>query len=129
MQTPDVVELNWRQGRSNNTSFALYEDAAHATPIDITGVRWVLEVRDGSVDAGGTLLLRKDSDVSGEVTRTDASGEFTFNVLPSDTDGVTWREGLYEVIGVWPGDSGETLTYFIGKVNLRAANASVEASS
>jgi hypothetical protein len=128
MQTPAIVELNWRQGRSNNTPFALYEDAAHLTPIDITGVRWILEVRSGSADSSGTLLLRKDSDVSGEVTRVDASGEFTFNIPPSATTGQSWREAQYEVIGVWPGGSGETLTYFVGKVTLSEAAANVSAS-
>jgi len=128
MQTPSVVELNWRQGRSNNVPFALYSDATHLTPIVTTGVRWILEIRSGSVDSGGTLLLRKDSDVEDEVTRVDNSGTFTFNIPPEATDGVTWRQAQYEVIGVWPND-GETLTYFTGVVNLEEEIANVEASA
>lgn len=114
MQTPAKVELRWFEGATNNVPFALYQDEAHLTPVDITGVRWVFEAREGARDSNFPSVIRKDSAVDGEVTTDPLNGAFTFNVSVSDSTGLP-KKLFYNVFGIWP-DSGPTLCYFEGLI-------------
>lgn len=123
-QVPSNLQLNWRQGRTNDFKGTLYQDAALTTPVDITGVRWILEVRAGSVESQAPVLLRKDSSISGNMTIDADAGEIVIHIPPTNTLGVTWKEAQYEIVGIWP-TTNATHVYWTGKVTLTAAVASV----
>lgn len=125
MQTPARVDLKWSQGMTNDIPLALYQDAAHETPVDITGVRWIFEARQNTV-ASSVAVIRKDSGINGEVViASPTSGALVVKIDPEDTQSATWKRLLYQVIGVWP-NSGPTLPYFVGEIALEPAIASVD---
>ena len=119
MQTPAKLAMRWFEGATNNCTFKIFEDRARTIPADITGVRWIFEAREGTVDDNFPSVVRKDSAVDGQATVEELNGTFTFNVSPADSAALP-RRLFYNVLGIWP-DDGPTLCYFEGQITVSQA--------
>lgn len=81
------------QGSTNDYRFIWY---AGGVAVDLTDCTAGMQIRSDYADADGTVLLELTT-ANGKLILGTVNGEITIHIMPTDTIGIDWTEGIWDL--------------------------------
>lgn len=104
----------WR-GATFHKRITILTGMVGSDPRDLTGYTGLLEIRDAPQ---GTVLFTLSTG-NNRITMGGSSGILELIISATDTAGLTWNSGVYDLTITAPGPSGETDPILFGTFDVR----------